>query len=274
MSNHISFVARTSYVIVGVLSLFLLLSLPVPETATAQDTTLPVALVNSIDVIESAGGKKVTIYFVPSATDDVQVATIEYRGKLNKNSFSPWSSIPYADQIVLQVNLTCTQGCTSFASQFRAIDTAENVSPTITRSFKFPYSGTPGTELTDQFPIQDPPTVSVVGTKAIIVLKRFIAPKGSRSSSTLAAVDHAGDQVYRWVMATKKKKPKSSVVYVSTVTNTITQEVRTLTSKKNVLTVKNLAPGSYTTSYKAQLIKKKVVVAESLISPPRTFSVN
>lgn len=108
------------------------------------------------------------------------------------------------------------------------------------------------------------PIVTVVGNQATFVLQPFQAPKARRSRAETEAA--------------KKKPPaktkKTTVTYQVTITNVGTNAVRRVNSKKNVVTIPNLAPGSYTATYRAQLVREKKVIKKTPQSPASSFTVS
>jgi parallel beta-helix repeat protein len=106
--------------------------------------------------------------------------------------------------------------------------------------------------------IENPPAVVVAETSVTFTFELFKVPKKKRAVATAAAASKVGN---------------GKVQYELTIVNSATRKSIKRTSKKNILTVKNLPPGNYTASYRARILQGKNEVATTRRSPKASFTV-
>ncbi len=118
-----------------------------------------------------------------------------------------------------------------------------------------PFTLVPGTK------IENPPGVAVNGTTVSFTFQKFSGVKEKKpKKSELEALEAS--------------KNKITVQYQVTITHTDAGgSIRRLTSKKNVLTVKNLAAGQYQANYRAFAVKNGERVFKTGVSPTQVFQV-
>lgn len=246
--------------IAAALSLSLLSAAP----SDAQDVTPPVIELRSNAVLQN--GKIFDFIFSVEASDDAGLRGLEFRGKVDGRPLDDWMPFPYLPDSPIVIGVQCS----TFRFDIRSVDLAGNVSNTITRVFRAPFTGpnsglvtkAPQIAFVPGAPVADPPAVIVRDNDAIIVLKSFAVPGRKR----VRALELA---------ATKRpKKPaaKPTIRYSVSLTDPSSNSRRIL-SKKNALTVNNLAPGAYTTNYRVQLVRGRKILGETLDSPSATFVV-
>ena len=232
-----------------------ILSLP----AFAQDTTSP-----SVEIVSAVVVPNKNLFdfiFDIKAADDVAIEGLEFRGKVDGKPLEDWYSYPY----FADFPFVATVDCDYFRLDIRSKDTSGNYSSIVSREFRAPFGAEnpkePSLTFSPNAEIVDPPAVSVRNNTATIILKKFSLPK--RKSTKLIT------------RAAKlpPKKPTSSITYQVTFKNLSSGEAKKKTSKKNVLALKKLPPGQYSTSYKAELRKNNKVSASTKQSPEATFNI-
>jgi hypothetical protein len=160
----------------------------------------------------------------------------------NGNSFDP--------SIALN-GFNGTSGYIAFASKARNLTTSPFGTGTPTNIFTVPIT-LPKPEIANGSPIDLPPEVTVINKRIKIQMQPFTIPNSLRATS------------------------KSSVKYDVTI---IPQRARNgprrkITTKRTRVTSRNLKPGTYTTTYKASVIKKGKVKAKSGQSPKIQFTIS
>ncbi len=227
-----------------------------PLKLAAQDTTPPTIVFASTDVVPN--GSRQDFIFNVIANDDIAISGLQYRARVNGHPFESFQSFPYVPGFPLVFSVQCN----FFALEIRAVDTSGNFSATITKSFRAPFTGSPGTPLTDGFVIQDPPqVVQAANKKTTVIMKKFRAPKGIGKSAQAVGLRAA---------YAAKKKPAPKVIYETTFTNQGTQQISRYTTKRNILSTK-LAGGTYTVSYNARVQKGQTVLSQTAQSPEALF---
>lgn len=228
------------------------------STSVAQDITPPTLTITSVEI--EPAGQRDNFIFRLTASDDQSVSGLEYRARVNNNPFGSWVSYPY----IAGYPLFFSVHCTSFGLEVRSVDTSGNYSSTARREFRKPFKTAAGTPITPGFVIDNPPAVLVSGATATVIAQKFAPTRASRRAMARAPFATTGNA---------RKKKKGTITYEVTVTNQSTQEIRKITSKRNVIAAKNLSSGVYTATYKAKFTKRKTIVAETLESPEAYFSV-
>lgn len=139
-------------------------------------------------------------------------------------------------------------------------------------------SVTPGNVLTPKTRLQDPPLVVVQGRDVTLTFVAFTAVSISNKAVISNALAASQQEKAR-------TKTRTSFKYEAIVQRTsdengqiIANEIRKKTVKRNQLTLKNLNPGTYTTKYRVQILKKKPgkkarVVARTDFSPSAGFQI-
>lgn len=242
---------KKKLLILFILSIFL-----IPCSILAQDTIPPTISIPSTDI--NPNGKRFDFLLNLSAADDIAVAGLQYRAKVDGQGFSPWTDYPYIAGYPLFFSVQCS----FFAVEVRAVDISGNFSDVAEKEFRQPFKSAPGTPLTPGFVIDLPPSVLQDGSTTTILLKKFAVPKNTGKALRILRVS-----------AAKKKALKPAVVYQVGTTNLANQAVKKTLSKRNSLTLKNLPPGNYSVSYQAQVVKKKVILSSSTESPSAIFSI-
>jgi hypothetical protein len=110
------------------------------HTASAVDTTPPTCKILDTVISGSSGGGTTYFTYYIKAEDETALAgyAIEYRARVNNESFGPWR--PYnAYDPLYGGPLTIKVQCTSFGFQVRAVDDAGNRSSIVTRSYASPF---------------------------------------------------------------------------------------------------------------------------------------
>lgn len=119
--------------------------------------------------------------------------------------------------------------------------------------------------------ITQPPTVTVDGRKVRVQFEKFSGASPLRFTPGGASARSAAKKK-------PKKKSKIGFDYQLTVTNTGNGSTRRIVSKRDVVTLNNLAPGSYTATYVARVVrvtgKKTKVVGSTQPSPAASFQVS
>lgn len=147
----------------------------------------------------------------------------------------------------------------------------ETISATVTNSngstSEFSRSVSEPVQVKPGARIEAPPIVNVVEDDVTVTLQVFtLKKKGSRSRRALMEALAA---------AKKSGKPalKGTIQYQVTIKNTASNKIQRQTSKKNVVTFNNLAPGSYTATYNVRVVQKGKVQAKTKESPSTAFTV-
>lgn len=114
----------------------------------------------------------------------------------------------------------------------------------------------PTKDLSNRFTIRRAPVVVVVGDDITISLPLFKIPKKLLQSNKLGT-----------------RAARSSVQYQLTITPKSGGDIRKITSKKNILTLRDLTLGNYDVAYVAKGTQGKKVVSKSKASPKKLISV-
>lgn len=165
-----------------------------------------------------------------------------------------------------------TVDCKYFRFDIRAKDTSGNYSPPISREFRAPFSGsgnTPGVTPT-LVPIPFVANSKLSNAPAVVVKNRTAT---LRLQEITLPIKEA--RVLRRMLAkVRAARNKESITYRLDCKNNTTRELKRLTSKKNVIALKNLSPGNYSANYKAELRTDNKVTATTKKSPAVKFSIS
>ena len=246
MQNNYSYFQSVVVLLFGVL---------VAAFAEAQDITPPTLTISSNSVVAGSNGS-FDFTFTFLATDDQGIQEIEYRGKVNGKPLESWHSYPYYENYPFPVSVDCSY----FRLDVRAKDTSGNYSAIDSREFRAPFSngGTIPVELLP--PLTFIPNAELSVTPAVLV-------NGKNASIILRKIVLLQDRK-------KDSVSKSSIVYQVTYKNLTRKETTKITSKKNVISLKNLSAGKYNLSYKAQLREKDKVISSTKSSPAAKFNIS
>lgn len=124
-----------------------------------------------------------------------------------------------------------------------------------------PIEFKPGTPLTEA------PHITIVGDDITVTMEKFTKalPKGSRKAARVPLSTTA---------ALAAKASRISISYEVSIKGSTRQQTRkTIISKRNQVTVRNLVPGNYTSSYKVKAIQDEKVIYSSKASPKTIFVV-
>ena len=108
---------------------------------------------------------------------------------------------------------------------------------------------TPGTQLSD------PPRIEIRGDTVVFTLNKFLKVSMTKSNRQVSVA----------------KSPSLTLMYEVKIRGT---EVRQLTSKKNILALKNLKPGSYTSTYRVIAFKNGKRAFATNSSPAASFTLD
>lgn len=244
------------------LSTVVLLFATQPALLRAQDVTPPSMTISGVDI--QPNGSRFDFLFDLNARDDIAIDYIQYRAHVNGNPFSPWYDYPYIPGYPLYFSVHCN----TFSVQVRSVDTSGNLSATVNKDFRKPFKGSAGVPLINNIQLANPPAVFTNGTKLTVIMQKFSVPK--KASRKVFSVSKDIDLVY----ASKAKKSRNAIVYETTLVNQQSNVVRRNNSKRNVLVLKNVAPGNYNVSYRARLVNGKTILAETTQSPESFVVVN
>ncbi len=124
------------------------------------------------------------------------------------------------------------------------------------------------TDFGPKTPLTEAPHITIAGDDITVTMEKFTKalPKGANNgkASIRGALPHAS----------AAKSPKITISYEVTIKGTTRQQTRkTIISKRNQVTVRNLKPGNYTSSYKVKAIQNGAAIYSSKSSPKATFTV-
>ena len=121
----------------------------------------------------------------------------------------------------------------------------------------------PGTKITQ------PPIVIVNKRKVKLIFEKFSKAELKKKKKQKSSIEEF------LLEAAKKKKGKISFRYSVVLRNksSKTRNIINTQSKRNTLTIKNLAPGNYNVRYRAEILKGGQVAGKTNLSPAANFSI-
>lgn len=115
-----------------------------------------------------------------------------------------------------------------------------------------------------------PPSVSLSGKTAKFTFEKFSGGIIKKSRHRLKFVTHSDYINSR----SSSSKVQYAITYSREASGNTRKEVTKIISKKNTISLKGLKPGTYSSSYKAQVVKNDKVVSQSSSSPAQRFTVS
>jgi hypothetical protein len=122
-------------------------------------------------------------------------------------------------------------------------------------------------ELSPETTIVIAPTVQIAATTITVTMEKFnkVAPKSRATTLAIFAKD---------LLERAAKAAKLSVLYEVNVKGETKKQTRQkILSKRNEVTVKKLAPGNYTTTYRVKAVQGEKTVYSSNLSPASSFTI-
>lgn len=246
--------------------LFILLSLLITRAASAQNVSVNVSGQWSAEIYEA--GDLIANYLwtmkqrpVPG---DPTVAAITGAGSAGSFTWTTSGAITEGNQFTKLDTFNASTYTMAFDGQVNGTSdeiTGEWVD-NLARSGTFIARRTAPEELSPQTKIEDAPAVTIAKKNITITMEKFskALPKSGRAMLALAAL--------------RAKQPKLTIKYEVNVKGATRQQTRTkIVSKKNEITVKKLAPGNYTSTYRVQAFQGEKRVYQSNVSPKATFTI-
>lgn len=126
-------------------------------------------------------------------------------------------------------------------------------------SSEFSLSVRPTKDIKPGGKVEQAPVVAIVDDVITVSLPLFQPPKKKKQQ--------------RSALARAARAPKASVNYQITVKGDRQNLVKRITSKRNVVTIRNLPPGNYSTTYRVILKEGRENIATTRPSPARAFTI-
>ena len=122
--------------------------------------------------------------------------------------------------------------------------------------------------------IEEPPLVTVDEDEVTIVFEKFVKPTLTlKKKKNKKGKDPVAASFYEYSFEIKATGLKVSYEIQLSKTDAAKRDIKKLQSKRNELTLKNLAPGNYNVKYKAVIMQNGKPVARTGFSPDAQFTV-